>query len=155
MVVTGGSPVRWSRTARTSQDPGGVGDRAEVATIHASGPMLDAEVAGLLRASLRRSHQPGSPTVLDLLGVTFLDSSALSVLVAAHRRLQAEGSGLIVVNVDERVLRVLRITGLIRQLNITDSCERGPVPTPNDCDVDAAGPPSDVRRYARLDYRAP
>lgn len=104
-------------------------DRAEVATtIHASGPTLDVEVAGLLRAALRRSHQPGSPMVLDLLGVTFLDSSALGVLVAAHRRLQAEGSGLIVVNVDERVLRVLRITGLIRQLNISDSRERGPVP---------------------------
>ena len=128
MVVTGGSPVRWSPTASMSQDSGAVGERAEVATIDASGPILDVEVAGLLRASLRRSHQPGSPTVLDLSGVTFLDSSALGVLVATHCRLQAEGSGLIVVNVDERVLRVLRITGLIRQLNIIDSCERGPVP---------------------------
>lgn len=90
--------------------------RAEVATVvHIPWETLDRKVVAALRALLRRSHQSGTAVVLDLSMVTFVDSFALGVLVAAHRQLRAEGTGLIMANAQDRVLRVLRSTGLVHQ----------------------------------------
>ncbi len=99
--------------------------RAKLATvIHVPWETLDLRVAEALRALLRGSFRRGTAVVLDLSDVTFVDSFALGVLVDTHRRLRAEGGGLIVANVDDRVLRVLRLSGLIRQPAGTDSSER-------------------------------
>lgn len=56
----------------------------------------------------------GAPTeiVVDLTGVTFLDSAGLSVLAAAHRQALAAGGRLRVVATTRAVIRPLQITGL-------------------------------------------
>lgn len=49
---------------------------------------------------------------IDLDGVTFLDSTGLRVLVAAHTRCAGEGRRLTLVNPSTSVSRILEITGL-------------------------------------------
>jgi anti-sigma B factor antagonist len=49
--------------------------------------------------------------VIDLAGVTFLDSTGLAALVVAHRRAAAAGRSLAVVNARGIVRRVLEVTG--------------------------------------------
>ncbi|MEO1063124.1 MAG: STAS domain-containing protein [Actinomycetota bacterium] len=50
--------------------------------------------------------------VLDLSGVDFADSSGLRVLLALHRRLEADGGQLVLGTVSARVERLLSLTGL-------------------------------------------
>lgn len=50
--------------------------------------------------------------VVDLTGVTFLDSAGLSALAAAHRRAQAGGGRMRVLAATRAVIRPLQITGL-------------------------------------------
>lgn len=49
---------------------------------------------------------------IDLDGVTFLDSTGLRVLVAAHARCAGEGRSLTLINPSTSVSRILEITGL-------------------------------------------
>ena len=53
---------------------------------------------------------------VDLSEVTFVDSVGLGVLLTWYRRARAAGGSLTVVNPDDRVLRMLRMTGLTRLL---------------------------------------
>jgi anti-sigma B factor antagonist len=50
--------------------------------------------------------------VVDLTETTFMDSSSLGVLIAAHRRLRLRGGRLLVVCSNRAVLSTFRITGL-------------------------------------------
>lgn len=57
--------------------------------------------------------EPGlSEIVVDLGGVTFLDSAGLCVLAAAHRRTKGRGIQLRVLASSRAVIRPLQITGL-------------------------------------------
>ncbi|MFF9915368.1 STAS domain-containing protein [Streptomyces sp. NPDC013457] len=53
----------------------------------------------------------GAPLRLDMSEVTFMDSSGLNLLLRLHRRLQGEGSPLVLTGLQDRVLRVLELTG--------------------------------------------
>lgn len=66
------------------------------------------------RATMADTAAPTAPLVVlvDLAGVTFIDSTGLSMLVAAHARMDEEHSELRVARVPERVRRVLELTGL-------------------------------------------
>ena len=77
---------------------------------------LDLASTASLHARLSAAHTPGGLVLLDLDGVTFMDSSALAVVLAAEGRLHADGGVLVLINVEERVLRVLRICGLAERL---------------------------------------
>jgi len=50
--------------------------------------------------------------VVDLTEATFLDSTALGVLIAGVKRLRARGGELALVNVDENIAKTFEITGL-------------------------------------------
>lgn len=88
-------------------EPHGLGTVA-----HAPSRELDLAAVPELRARLAAVHAPGAQVVLDLAGVTFIDSSALSVVLAADRRLMATGGALRLAHVSAEVRRVLRICGL-------------------------------------------
>jgi anti-sigma B factor antagonist len=59
-----------------------------------------------------------SEIVVDLSGVTFLDSAGLCVLAAAHRRLKGRDVRLRVVASSRAVIRPLQITGLWELLRV-------------------------------------
>lgn len=70
----------------------------------ASAPQLRAEVVAQLEA--------GRHTTVDLGGVTFMDGSGVSALVAAQKRAVRAGTRLRIRNADHRsVALVLRLTG--------------------------------------------
>jgi anti-sigma B factor antagonist len=50
--------------------------------------------------------------VVDLSGITFIDSSSLGVLIGAHRRLKQRGGSLVVVCDNEAIVKTFKITGL-------------------------------------------
>ena len=56
--------------------------------------------------------------VLDLAGLTFIDSTGLTVLIRAHKRLRDAGSRLVVRNPTVTVNRVLDVSGLDQVLEI-------------------------------------
>ncbi len=75
-----------------------------------SAPVLDSRLAGVLDTSL-------DELVVDLCGVTFLDSAGLCVLAAAHRRAGEQQIPMRVLASSRAVVRPLQITGLWQLLN--------------------------------------
>jgi anti-sigma B factor antagonist len=59
-----------------------------------------------------------SPVVIDLMQVTFIDSTTLSVLVGAHKHLSAQKRQLTIRTRQPLVLRLFDITGLTSLLKI-------------------------------------
>jgi anti-sigma B factor antagonist len=85
---------------------------------HAS-PNLSERLSSHLNTGRRR-------LVLDISTVTFIDSTAIGVLVGAAAKLQDAGGGsLTVVCADEnrRVLRILDIAGVDSMITLHSSCE--------------------------------
>ena len=59
---------------------------------------------------------PGSLVVVDLAGLTFIDSSGLGAILTARQRVMNDGGSLVVCRPKPGVLRVLEITGLVDTL---------------------------------------
>ncbi len=58
-------------------------------------------------------------TVLDLGGLTFMDSSGIAVVIRTKRRMEALNGNLLVVNIPRQAARVLETAGLEQYLNLT------------------------------------
>jgi anti-sigma B factor antagonist len=69
----------------------------------------------------RTAERNARRVIVDLVGLTFIDSVALGVLTEEARRLRAAGGTCIVVSQDPRILRVFEITGLDRIFRIERS----------------------------------
>jgi anti-sigma B factor antagonist len=83
---------------------------------------IDVATAPQLRESLHEVIARGNPTlVLDLLAVTFLDSTALGVLVGALKRCRELGGELSLILTDARIMKIFEITGLDRVFPIVDT----------------------------------
>jgi anti-anti-sigma factor len=76
---------------------------------------LDAHSSAALAEQLQREPQT---SVLDLAGVTFIDSSGLRVLVEAHQARESEG-GLVLRSPSSAVQRLLEISGLAPHLDVS------------------------------------
>ncbi len=75
---------------------------------------IDIETSPALEERLRSVLDQGhSSVVIDLAGVTFLDSTGLSVLIGGLRRCQDGGGELRLVSPRPNVRKVLEVTGLI------------------------------------------
>lgn len=57
--------------------------------------------------------------VVDVAGVTFIDSSGLRVIVEAHQARSASGSRLVLRSPSAPVQRLLEISGLVGHLDVT------------------------------------
>lgn len=89
-----------------------------VHVIHVVGE-VDVTTAGLMRDALEAMLADGHRRLtLDLAEVTFMDSTALGVIVGRLRRLSRDGGTMTVVATHERVLRVFGITGLDQLMEI-------------------------------------
>lgn len=73
---------------------------------------VDMATTPALREALVAAVDRGCRSVrVDLAGVTFMDSSGLSALVAGLRELRAQGGSMAMVNARPPVLRVFEISG--------------------------------------------
>jgi anti-sigma B factor antagonist len=87
--------------------------------IHALDGRYDALRASELDDQLQDLLDTDAQTiVLDLRDVTYVSSSALRVLLLAHRQAASEGSRIVLINIPERVMRVLSMAGLDRVFGI-------------------------------------
>jgi len=92
------------------------------ATIVTVSGEIDVATAPQLQESLHALIAQGrSSLVIDLLAVTFLDSTALGVLVGALKRCREQGGDLQLVMADARIMKIFEITGLITVFPIVDS----------------------------------
>ena len=65
----------------------------------------------------------GKRTVIDLSGCTFLDSSAVRVLIATARAAESAGGDVLLVTIDPGILRVLEIASLDTMLQVHETVE--------------------------------
>lgn len=80
---------------------------------------IDAATASALSAELEDAIASTAPrVVVDFSRLSFIDSSGLSMLIAAHRRLVEDGRGLVVRSAPPSARRLLEISGLDRVLSI-------------------------------------
>jgi anti-sigma B factor antagonist len=84
-------------------------------------PSLQSRAAEVIEEATAAGNPPR--LVIDLSGVTFIDSTGLGVLVAVQNRAQDEQGSLVVVCSTERILKLLRLTGLTDVLTIKSSVE--------------------------------
>lgn len=89
--------------------------RADAAGVVVAGGELDLDAVPTLRDCLADP----SITMIDLAGVTFIDSSVIGLLVEAHR-LRAPTGGLRLRRPNRRVQRVLELSGVDRWLPSCD-----------------------------------
>jgi anti-sigma B factor antagonist len=88
------------------------------------GGELDPGSAGeLSEAALKAMQEIGPSLVLDLSGVTFMDSTGLKVLLAVHQRAQLAGGRLVLAGATRSVRRVVDITGLDETFEIRDDID--------------------------------
>lgn len=80
---------------------------------------IDVATAPALRDHLVAHEAAATPVVvIDLTAVSFVDSTALGVLVGSYRRLRDGGGSLRLVVAEPRILKVFEITDLIRVIPI-------------------------------------
>lgn len=85
---------------------------------------VDVHTAGRLRDYLTALFRAGRVhLILDLEAVTFLDSTGMGVLVGALKRARVHDGSVQVVCANQRILRLLEITGLNRAFVMHASVE--------------------------------
>ena len=87
-------------------------DDADGRTVVLAEGELDGFTAPLLRETLHGLVGDHVKLVIDLAGVTFLDSTALGVLLGAQQQLEARGGNVVLRGPTSSVRRVLEVTGL-------------------------------------------
>ena len=74
---------------------------------------IDLFTAPELKSALSEAIESGhTRIVVDLTDTTFLDSTALGVLIGAVKRLRSRDGRLTIVNVDDNIAKTFEITGL-------------------------------------------
>lgn len=85
---------------------------------------VDVATAPRLREHLLRLvNDQRHRIVVDLLGVDFIDSTGLGVLIGALKRVRSHDGDLRLVIGDARILKVFSITGLDQVFSISESVE--------------------------------
>ncbi len=85
---------------------------------------LDSNAARLLEATLNTQFDESrTRLIIDMSGVVYISSSGLKVLVAAWRKAQKLGGGLLLAGVSVRVREILEISGFDALFTITSSVD--------------------------------
>lgn len=76
-----------------------------VVTLHASGE-FDASTARDLYDAVRAAAAQGQDVTIDCAGVTFMDAGCFGILLAARKRVEAQGCRLTITNAGRSVVRI-------------------------------------------------
>jgi anti-sigma B factor antagonist len=124
-----GAPSRYRLTSTERNGPTRV---LEIAVSESGGVRLvrlrgELDMAGVdqFERLLTADQTPGATFVLDMRGLTFIDSSGLRALIMADRRVRAEGGRFIVVRGPDRVNQVLEMTGVAQRIDLVDEPPAG------------------------------
>jgi anti-sigma B factor antagonist len=99
---------------------------ADGCTVVTVGGDVDISTSPELRVALSKANEADGPRaiVVDLSNVSFVDSTALGVLVGAFTKVRNNGGRFAIVNDHEAVLKVLRITALYDVLGVQPTLEK-------------------------------
>ena len=78
---------------------------------------IDLSSVDLLERALATVDSAATTLIIDLAGVSFLDSSGVAALVGRSRHAAANGKRLIVINAHGAALRALDLTGVLAALS--------------------------------------
>ena len=85
---------------------------------------IDLFTAPELKSALGEALESGhTRIVVDLTNTSFLDSTALGVLIGAVKRLRSRDGALVIVNVDANIAKTFEITGLDKIFTIVPTVE--------------------------------
>jgi anti-anti-sigma factor len=118
--------MRRYRLAATAENDGK--ELLEIAVSESGGVRLlrmtgELDMAGVDRfeRQLASDQTPKAETfVLDMRGLTFIDSSGLRAVIMADQRVRAGGGRFIVVRGPERVNHVMEMTGVAKHIELVD-----------------------------------
>jgi stage II sporulation protein AA (anti-sigma F factor antagonist) len=95
-----------------------VADSTGALRIRVSGEVDMACAPDLLGTIVSADVPAGGNLILDLAGVSFMDSSGINALVAAHHKRAAEGVPMTIVGTRPIVLQVFKVSGVDRFLDV-------------------------------------
>ena len=84
---------------------------------------IDISTVSGLRERLLELADSGEPLIVDLNGVSFIDSTGLGVLVATARRADTHGGSLHAVCSRKPTRKLLWLTGVDRRIPLTDTVD--------------------------------
>lgn len=121
----GESELGLGQTRSASDSDAGAAGVLSVDVVHQDGGVTLAlageidlgNVAGLRARLLDLSQGEAGTVRVDLGGVTFLDSTAIGVLVQARKRFAAEGIPFHLITASERVRRTFEVAGVAEYLD--------------------------------------
>lgn len=103
-------------------------DNGRTCVVAAAGE-IDVATGPKLRDSLDAAIDRGTDlVVVDLLDVSFIDSTGLGVLIRTSKRIEEAGGGLRLVASEPRILKLFEITGLTNRFVIVPSLEEALAP---------------------------
>ncbi len=95
-----------------------------IATVDLTGRIVFGEESSLLRESIKKLLLSHKNIVLNLAGVSYIDSGGLGTLVALYSSARTAGGSIKLVNLTPRVDDVLQITKLVTVFEVYDSEEK-------------------------------
>lgn len=109
-----------------------MGAEGEVAVVAIEGEIDLASVGQIEERIAAAEGERPRQLVIDARAVTFMDSSGLRVLLAAHQRAQEDGREFALVRGSDTVDRLLEVTGLGKRLRLLDAPPGEPPSDPPD-----------------------
>jgi anti-sigma B factor antagonist len=95
-----------------------------VIIVDCNGRIVFGEESALLRDTLKKLIVENSQIVLNLSGVSYVDSGGLGTLVALFTTAQNAGGAVKLANLTERVGDLLQVTKLLTVFEVYDSVEK-------------------------------
>jgi anti-sigma B factor antagonist len=93
----------------------------DVAVVDCNGRIVFGEESALLRDTLKQLIQEKNQIVLNLSGISYIDSGGLGTLVALYTTAQNAGGSLKLANLTQRVDDLLQVTKLLTVFEVYDS----------------------------------
>jgi anti-sigma B factor antagonist len=95
-----------------------------VIIVDCNGRIVFGEESALLRDTLKKLIVENSQIILNLSGVSYVDSGGLGTLVALYTTAQNAGGAVKLANLTERVGDLLQVTKLLTVFEVYDSVEK-------------------------------
>jgi anti-sigma B factor antagonist len=95
-----------------------------IATVDLTGRIVFGEESSYLRESIKKILQSHTNIVLNLAGVSYIDSGGLGTLVSLYTSARNAGGAIKLANLTPRVDDVLQITKLVTVFEVFDSEEK-------------------------------
>ncbi|MGH9544611.1 MAG: STAS domain-containing protein [Terriglobales bacterium] len=96
-----------------------------VTIVDCNGRIVFGEESALLRDTLKKLIGENSRVLLNLGGISYIDSGGLGTLVALYTTAQSAGGALKLINLTQRVDDLLQVTKLLTVFEVYDSEEKG------------------------------